>query len=177
MDTARARRRHAARLRVPNLALIAGLFLQPSQTPLASAAAVSVSLDAYQHAALHRRDPEEHVVLADCLDGAGVFSSQMAYYTGDPNGNFPRDVAVVVTAKGQTALWVNGNTSALFTGTATTFTATLGPRVDEGEYAGTGNNGYGTFSCYQRYYKDRYTWEKTTCSQVYDCDHSDPPGK
>jgi hypothetical protein len=99
----------------------------------------------------------------------------MAYYTGTVGAN-PRDVAVVETAPGQTALWVNSVTSGFFTTSTTTFTATIGPRVADGQFAGTGNNGYGNFSCYQSYVQNLYTYGNTICSQVYVCDHSDPPG-
>jgi hypothetical protein len=155
--------------RLPNLVLIASLFLHPSHVSPAGAAAVG-----YSSHALHRRDEGEHVVLADCRDQSGVVSSQIAYFPGDP-GPAPQDVAVVVTTPGQAALWVNTNTSGLFTDTGVVFRATLGPRVEEGQFAGTGENGYGNFSCYQNYVKDLYTYETTTCSQVYLCDHSDPP--
>lgn len=159
------------RLRLPNLALIASLFLHPSHISPASAAAVG-----YSSHRLHARNEGEHVVLADCRDQSGVVSSQIAYFEQDP-GPQPKDVAVVVTTPGQAALWVNTNTSGLFTDTGVVFRATLGPRVEEGQFAGTGENGYGNFSCYQNYVKDLYIYEKTTCSQVYLCDHSDPPGE
>ncbi|KAK4096149.1 hypothetical protein N658DRAFT_459203, partial [Parathielavia hyrcaniae] len=98
----------------------------------------------------------------------------MAYFTGAP-GPSPRDVAVVKTNPGETALWANSNTTGFFTTSGVTFWANLGPRVDEGEFAGTGDNGFGRFSCYQRYVKDLYTYGDTVCSQVYLCDHSVPP--
>lgn len=171
------RRRRAAgiaglRLRLPNLALIASLFLSPSHiSPAGAAPAVG-----YSSHPLQARNEGEHVVLADCRDQSGVVSSQIAYFEKDP-GPQPQDVAVVVTPAGQAALWVNANTSGLFTDTGVVFRATLGPRVDEGQFAGTGENGYGNFSCYQNYVKDLYIYAKTTCSQVYLCDHSKPPGK
>ncbi|KAH6847206.1 hypothetical protein B0I37DRAFT_397483 [Chaetomium sp. MPI-CAGE-AT-0009] len=160
----------AAWPRLPNLVLIASLFLHPSHVSPAGAAAVG-----YSSHPLHKRDEGEHVVLADCRDRSGVVSSQIAYFPGEP-GPTPQDVAVVVTTPGQAALWVNTNTSGLFTDTGVVFRATLGPRVEEGQFAGTGENGYGNFSCYQNYVKDLYTYDSsTTCSQVYLCDHSDPP--
>ncbi|KAL2133518.1 hypothetical protein VTI74DRAFT_2244 [Chaetomium olivicolor] len=180
MDCPWTRRRRTGHLRVPDLALIAVLFLHPSHIFPTNAALLSLYPPPAGHHepahALHRRNEGEHVILADCHDGNGVYSSQMAYYSADPNQQAPNDVAVVVTNPGQAALWVNRNTSALFTITAITFTAVLGPRVEEGQFAGRGYNGYPEpFSCYQKYVKDRYTYETTTCSQVYDCDHSDPP--
>ncbi|SPQ24855.1 ffa9d720-6d1a-4006-8778-d8841bda6793 [Thermothielavioides terrestris] len=189
MDTAshqaRRRRGAGAGLRLPNFALIATVFAHPSLFSPTAAAAVDIAprlmLPAALHDdpsgqmhALHRRSQGEHVVLADCRDQNGVVSSQMAYFSGDP-GPSPQDVAVVATAKGQAALWVNTNTSALFPDTDTTFTATLGPRVEDGQFAGTGNNGYGNFSCYQKYVSQLYTYDNTVCSQVYVCDHSTPP--
>ncbi|KAK5661801.1 hypothetical protein OQA88_9903 [Cercophora sp. LCS_1] len=123
---------------------------------------------------LRPRIDGEHVVLADCRDAAGVVSSQIAYFRGSP-GPSPQDVAVVVTSPGQAALWVNTNTSALFTDTGVTFTSTLGPKVADGEYAGTGHNGYGGFSCWQKYQKNLYTYDGTTCHQVYACNHDPAP--
>lgn len=128
---------------------------------------------------LLRRDEYagEHVVLADCRDPAGVVSSQIAYFPGEPNRN-PQDVAIVVTQPGQAALWINTNTSALFTDTGVTFTASLGPAVEEGEVAGIGANDFrDDFICYRKYVNRLYTYDGTDCSQVYVCDHSEPPGK
>lgn len=123
---------------------------------------------------LSRRRPEEHVTLSDCRDKANVFSSQMAYFPGDP-GPEPQDVAVVQTPPGQAALWINTNTSALFTGTGTTFTARLGPKVGEGEFAGMGENDYTTFTCWQKYKAVLYQYGNTICSQVYACNHDAAP--
>ncbi len=119
----------------------------------------------------------EHVILADCKDNqSGSLSSQMAYFPSTPNGT-PQDVAVVQTPQGQTALWASTTTKGLFTDTDTTFVAILGPKVDDGQFAGTGSNGYGNFTCWQQYSPNLYTYSGTTCSQVYDCNHSPPPGK
>jgi hypothetical protein len=178
----RSRRHGGGALRLPNLALIATLFLHPSQLSTADAAPL-VSKDdhsgAHGRLLLHKRIENEHVVLADCRDNGGVVSSQMAYFVGDP-GPVPNDVAVVVTPAGQAALWVNANTSGLFTDTGVTFRANLGPRVEEGQFAGTGDNGYGNFSCYQQFVAQLYKYGGsggTTCNQVYLCDHSKPPGE
>ncbi|KAK4237093.1 hypothetical protein C8A03DRAFT_45021 [Achaetomium macrosporum] len=174
--TDRTHRRRGGWLRLPNLALITTLFLHPSQLSTADAAPVGLShaADYSGEHALHKRIQGEHVILADCRDRGGVVSSQMAYFVGDP-GPTPQDVAVVVTPAGQAALWVNSNTSGLFTDTGVTFTANLGPRVEDGQFAGTGDNGYGNFSCYQKYVAQLYTYGETTCNQVYLCDHSNPP--
>ncbi|RYP45108.1 hypothetical protein DL768_008500 [Monosporascus sp. mg162] len=125
-------------------------------------------------ARLVSRADNEHVALADCEGLNNEFSSQMAYYPGSPRGA-PQDVAVVPTPEGQYSLWVDSTTSGLFTTTGVTFTAVLGPRVAEGEYAGTGDNGYGKFSCWARYAKDLYEWDDRNCSMVYDCDHRAAP--
>jgi hypothetical protein len=120
----------------------------------------------------------EHVVLADCRDQNNVLSSQIAYYP-DSSGGTPQDVATVATTTGQTALWVCASTSALFTDTNTLFNATLGPKVADGGYAGTGTNGYdsrnGGFRCWQTFQENYYTYENATCNMVYNCDHTVAP--
>ncbi|KAK4180917.1 hypothetical protein QBC36DRAFT_203447 [Triangularia setosa] len=124
---------------------------------------------------IEKRIPGEHVVLADCRDRKNVVSSQMAYYVGDP-GPVPGDVAVVETLFGQTALWVNTETSALFYNSNVTFKAVIGPKVGEGQFAGTGDNGYGNFTCWQRYKNNLYSYNNDTlCSQVYACNHDAVP--
>ncbi|KAK1753027.1 hypothetical protein QBC47DRAFT_404389 [Echria macrotheca] len=123
---------------------------------------------------LQRRIDGEHVVLADCRDGKGVVSSQMAYFKADP-GPTPQDVAVVHTNPGEAALWVNSETPGLFTDTGVTFTATIGPKVADGQWAGKGDNGYGSFNCWQKYFTSLYVYSGTTCSQVYLCSHDPAP--
>ncbi|KAK0665317.1 hypothetical protein QBC41DRAFT_15707 [Cercophora samala] len=124
---------------------------------------------------IEKRIPGEHVVLADCRDRNNIVSSQMAYYTGDP-GPHPIDVTVVETIPGQTALWVNTNTSALFPSSNVTFKAVLGPKVADGQFAGTGDNGYGNFTCWQKHKFNLYEYNNDTlCSQVYACNHDDMP--
>ncbi|KAK4162439.1 hypothetical protein QBC43DRAFT_321936 [Cladorrhinum sp. PSN259] len=123
---------------------------------------------------ISRRLDGEHVTLSDCRDKSNVFSSQAAYFPGEP-GPTPQDVSVITTEPGQAALWINTNTTALFTGTSVKFTATLGPKVSDGEFAGTGENGYTTFTCWQEYKPNLYEYDKTTCSQVYDCNHDPMP--
>ncbi|KAK3900420.1 hypothetical protein C8A05DRAFT_45735 [Staphylotrichum tortipilum] len=178
MDTPyRTRRRQRGRRLplLPNFALIASLFVHTCHDAVADASPLPplpAPLPAPHR--LDRRIANEHVVLADCRDHSEVVSSQMAYYE-DEIGPTPKDVAVVVTTPGQAALWVNTNTSGLFTDTGITFTSVLGPRVEDGQYAGVGYNGYANFTCYQSYVKELYTYERTACSQVYMCDHSTPP--
>ncbi|KAK3689663.1 hypothetical protein B0T22DRAFT_176585 [Podospora appendiculata] len=123
---------------------------------------------------LRPRRNGEHVILADCVDPSRVVSSQMAYFIGVP-GPSPQDVAVVSTEPGQAALWVNTNTSGLFTDTAAVFTSVLGPKVPEGGFAGRGYNNWTDFSCWQKYVTQLYTYDKTVCSQVYDCNHDPAP--
>ncbi|KAH6654652.1 hypothetical protein BKA67DRAFT_286273 [Truncatella angustata] len=116
----------------------------------------------------------EHVVLADCRDKSGILSSQIAYYPNSNRGT-PQDVATVATESGQTALWVCDTTVGLFTDTNTQFVAKLGPKVAEGQYAGTGSNGYdsnnGGFRCWQTFEQDYYVYGNTACNMVYNCDH------
>ncbi|KAK4652999.1 hypothetical protein QC762_504170 [Podospora pseudocomata] len=127
------------------------------------------------HPTIKKRIPGEHVVLADCRDRKNVVSSQMAYYVGDP-GPIPGDVAIVETPPGQTALWINTETSALFYNSNVTFTAWLGPKVGDGQFAGTGDNGYGNFTCWQRFKFDLYRYNNDTiCSGVYACNHDAMP--
>ncbi|KAK3320377.1 hypothetical protein B0T19DRAFT_404879 [Cercophora scortea] len=123
---------------------------------------------------LEARRDGEHVILADCVDPSRVVSSQMAYFAGAP-GPSPQDVAVVSTEPGQAALWVNTNTSGLFTDTAAVFTAVLGPKVQEGGFAGRGYNNWTDFTCWQKYVTQLYAYDKTVCSQVYDCNHDAAP--
>ncbi len=167
------RRRHRRRLPLlPNLALIANLFVHPSCHAVADASPAPLYPLTLPHH-LDRRIDGEHVVLADCRDSNGTVSSQMAYYVAEI-GPSPKDVSVVKTTPGQAALWVNTNTTGLFTDTGISFTSVLGPRVDDGQYAGVGYNGYANFTCYQQYVKELYIYDNTVCSQVYMCDHSDP---
>lgn len=152
---------------------LAALLLHTVSAPHAMAMAlVPTPVNAHQ---LLPRESGEHVVLADCKDGTGLLSSQMAYFPGSP-GKTPQDVATVQTSPGQAALWINRNTSGLFTTTGVTFTSTIGPKVADGEYAGTGTNGFGPFTCWQEFVKALYVYDGTTCSQVYDCSHERAPG-
>lgn len=100
----------------------------------------------------------------------------MAYYPGAPN-SAPQDVSVVTTPRGQSRLWVSTTTPGLFTTTGVTFTAKIGPQVNDGQFAGTGNNGYVDFVCFQKYAANLYEYDGTTCSQVYDCNHDPVPSK
>jgi len=123
---------------------------------------------------LRVRNDSESVVLADCLDGSGNLSSEMAYFPGAP-GSKPQDVAVVATGANQSAIWTGATTSALFTDTGVVFTAVIGPEVSNRQYAGTGDNGYATFTCWQDYSTQLYRYDGTVCSQVYLCNHQAAP--
>ncbi|KAH7032700.1 uncharacterized protein B0I36DRAFT_99753 [Microdochium trichocladiopsis] len=122
---------------------------------------------------LSPRDEGEHVVLADCRTKDLVYSSQMAYFNTTLD-NSPEDIAVVKTAQGQTAVWFGQSTSALFTATGTTFKAVLNGTAEDGDFVGTGDNGYGTFYCYQNFYQDQYMYGDSTCNMVVDCNHRVP---
>jgi hypothetical protein len=122
----------------------------------------------------------EYVVLADCHDASSVYSSQIAYYSNS-TASTPNDVATVATDAGQTAIWACSTTEALFTTTNTEFVAQLGPKVSDGQYAGTGSNGYdsknGGFRCWQQFSQSYYTYGSVTCNMVYKCDHDAAPCK
>jgi len=157
-----------------SVGLVAALFLHPAVALPVGATLPFVGLSGRE--LQHRAENPEHVVLADCRDPKAVVSSQIAYFEGEP-GKTPKDVAVVHTNPGEAALWINANTSGLFTDTGVTFVATIGPKVADGDFAGTGHNGYGSFSCWQNYHKDLYSYGGTTCSQVYFCNHEPVPCK
>ncbi|ROW04863.1 hypothetical protein VMCG_04886 [Cytospora schulzeri] len=97
---------------------------------------------------LYTRGHAEHVVLANCRSPDGILSSEMASYTGSPQ-NTPDDIAIVDTS----------------------------PDVADGEWAGTGDNGYGSFVCWETSLPDSYYDEAlgTECSGVYDCNHEATP--
>ena len=122
---------------------------------------------------LIQRSAGEHVILANCIDNTGVQSSQMAYFSGSP-GPSPSSVADVSTTYGQTRVWEDAVTSATFQD-GDTFTANISGVASQGDYAGTGYNDYGPFTCWANYVTNLYKWAANTCTEVYDCNHS--PGK
>lgn len=122
---------------------------------------------------LQARNDNEHVIMADCKTPGNVFSSQMAYYNGTIDST-PVDVATVKTNPGQTAMWFGQTTTGLFTTTGTTFKAVLNGTGEEGDFVGTGDNGYGSFYCYQKFYQERYLYGDRTCNMVVDCNHVAP---
>lgn len=125
---------------------------------------------------IHRRDPDEHVVLCDCHNAQKVLSSQMAYFKHAPNDK-PEDISVIATEAGKSRVWANAETTGLFTATGVHFTADLGAQVEEGRFAGMGKNDYTSFTCWKRWAQDLYEYDGTTCSQVYDCTHELAPCK
>lgn len=129
-------------------------------------------------ASLYTRAAAEHVVLADCVTTNGVVSSEMAYFSGSPDST-PDDAAVVDTSYNSSRQWANTTTATLFLDTNVTFTAVLRPEVAQGEWAGTGENGYGNFVCWETTLPSLYRNEAegTECSGVYDCDHAATPSK
>ncbi|KAJ1328933.1 interleukin 15 receptor alpha [Microdochium nivale] len=130
-------------------------------------------LVAHQPTRIERREDDEHVVLANCRSTARILSSQMAYFNGSIGPN-PQDIAVVRTGFNQQAIWFGQTTEALFTASGTTFTATLNAIGADGDYIGDGENGYGPFFCYQRFYQDRYVYNDLVCNMVVDCSHATP---
>ncbi|KAI1099040.1 hypothetical protein F4804DRAFT_337626 [Jackrogersella minutella] len=112
----------------------------------------------------------ENVVLADCTGATNTSdqASEVAYFPGSPD-SAPKDTASVTT--GQLHTWANATTSAYFTDTSTRFVAVLNQRGNAGDYAGTANNGYGNFSCYQTDSTFVYSHDDRNCFMVYDCNH------
>ncbi|ROV99751.1 hypothetical protein VSDG_03113 [Cytospora chrysosperma] len=104
---------------------------------------------------LYTRADAENVVLADCRSASGVLSSEMAYFGGSPDST-PDDTAIIDTSYNTTQQWANATTSTLFSDTGTTFTAVLRPEVAQGDWAGTGDNGYGSLVCWERSLRDLY---------------------
>ncbi|KAI1080806.1 hypothetical protein F5B20DRAFT_539046 [Whalleya microplaca] len=120
---------------------------------------------------LLRRDSGEHVVLADCKgsQNSSELSSEIAYFTSKPDDT-PDDISVA-TSNGSYTQWADSTTSALFIDTGVTFTAKLGASGKTGDKAGTGNNGYGDFTCWQGDSSYLYSHNNKNCTMVYDCDH------
>ncbi|KAI0005676.1 hypothetical protein F4779DRAFT_597956 [Xylariaceae sp. FL0662B] len=121
---------------------------------------------------LLRRGDAEHVVLADCKgsQNANDLSSEIAYFGSGPSSN-PDDISVA-TSNGSYTQWADATTSGLFTNTGVVFTAQLGKSGKAGDYAGTGDNGYAQFKCWQADDSYLYSHNNKNCSMAYDCDHS-----
>jgi hypothetical protein len=120
-------------------------------------------------------DSGEHVILTSCQDQNGVKSSQMAYFKSNP-GPSPDSVAIVQTGTGLTRVWEKGITSATFQD-SDVFTANITAPVPQGEYAGTGQNNYGPFTCWDNYVPNLYKRNGDICTEIYDCNHSAAPSK
>ncbi|KAK4446453.1 hypothetical protein QBC34DRAFT_150484, partial [Podospora aff. communis PSN243] len=120
---------------------------------------------------LETRGLDEYVVLANCISDDGVRSSQMAYYPGSPNAS-PNVVAQ--TSYGQTSVWEYSATAGRFDD-GNVFTATIGPPVAQGEFAGTGKASQGSFSCWRNHRKNLYNWAEHLCTGIYDCNRKSPP--
>ncbi len=128
-------------------------------------------------AAVIPRGDSEHVVLADCKapDKNYFQSSQMAYYAGSPND--APDATTIVSSGKQQAWAGSGKITGVFSDNVA-FTVEIPVAVGEGQFAGSGHNGYAAFSCYARFKKALYTTENgTICNGIYDCDRTSPPGE
>jgi hypothetical protein len=116
----------------------------------------------------------ENVVLANCQDSQGVKSSQMAYFSGSPNGS-PNAIAQVQTDHGLTVYWEGGAAVSATFPDGNVFSASIPQAVPDGAYAGTGKNKQGEFTCWRKYTPNLYTHNGVNCYGVYDCNHSAIP--
>ncbi|KAI1215192.1 uncharacterized protein F4807DRAFT_406273 [Annulohypoxylon truncatum] len=120
------------------------------------------------------RGSAENVILTDCTNPSNSSdkSSEVTYYTGNPDDT-PDDISTVTT--GQYWDWANKTTTGYFSDTGTKFVAVLNPKGQAGDYAGTGDNGYGNFTCWQTDSILVYTHNNRDCYVQYDCNHSGTP--
>ncbi|KAI1774319.1 hypothetical protein F4818DRAFT_419582 [Hypoxylon cercidicola] len=141
---------------------------------LANLLVITYASSAAIASSLWTRVNNENVVLVDCTgtEDVGDLASEVAYFAGSPDDS-PDDISVVTTGSHQS--WANRTTSALFTDTGVTFTAVLREYGDAGDYAGSGNNGYGNFTCWQMPSTYLYTHNSRNCFVVYDCNHLGAP--
>ncbi|KAI1443709.1 hypothetical protein F5Y02DRAFT_419789 [Annulohypoxylon stygium] len=115
--------------------------------------------------------PFEHVILADCGEGAQQVS-EAAYYQFTQNE--PNDTAPVLTDD-RVHSWTNSYLRTYFENAHTEFTATLGPEVKDGEIAGTAYDEYVNYTCYQM--PSTYVYNSSnnlSCFQRYYCGHGVP---
>ncbi|KAI0378196.1 hypothetical protein F5Y04DRAFT_262675 [Hypomontagnella monticulosa] len=112
----------------------------------------------------------ENVVLSDCTgtQDANDVASEVSYFAGTPDST-PEDITTVTSGKHRD--WAGTTTPAYFADTGVTFTSVLGGRGQAGDYAGTGNNGYGNFTCWQTDPTYLYTHDNRNCYAMYDCNH------
>jgi hypothetical protein len=68
-------------------------------------------------------------------------------------------------------VWEYAVTSAIFPD-GDIFTANISRVASQGDYAGAGYNDYGPFTCWANYVTNLYKWAANTCTEVYDCNHS-----
>ncbi|KAI5865317.1 hypothetical protein GGS23DRAFT_421503 [Durotheca rogersii] len=144
---------------------------------LAVAYASSSSMALSTSSSRHRQQPRaniENVVLADCtgISDSSQLSSEVAYYTGAPDDT-PDDISQVTSD--QHLDWANKTTVAYFSNTGVSFISTLRPASTAGAYAGTGNNGYGNFTCWQMEPTLLYSRDDKNCVMRYDCNHMNAP--
>ncbi|KAI1458959.1 hypothetical protein F4805DRAFT_107781 [Annulohypoxylon moriforme] len=120
------------------------------------------------------RGTAENVILTDCSNPSNSSdkSSEVTYYTGSPDST-PDDISTVTT--GQYWDWANKTTTGYFSDTGTKFVSVLNPKGQAGDYAGTGDNGYGNFTCWQTNSILVYTHNNRDCYVQYDCNHSGSP--
>ncbi|KAI1090279.1 hypothetical protein F5B19DRAFT_464030 [Rostrohypoxylon terebratum] len=115
--------------------------------------------------------PFEHVILADCGEGAQQVS-EAAYYQRIQNE--PNDTAPVFTDD-RVHSWTNSYLRTYFENAHTEFTASLGPEVKDGEIAGTAYDEYVNYTCYQM--PSTYVYNSSNdlgCFQRYYCGHGVP---
>ncbi|KAI0884200.1 uncharacterized protein GGS22DRAFT_165109 [Annulohypoxylon maeteangense] len=120
------------------------------------------------------RGAAENVILTNCTNPSNSSdkSSEVTYYTGNPDST-PDDISTVTT--GQYWDWANKTTTGYFSDTGTKFVSVLNPKGQAGDYAGTGDNGYGNFTCWQTDSILVYTNNNRDCYVQYDCNHQGSP--
>lgn len=116
----------------------------------------------------------ETVVLANCQDSSGKWSSsQIAYFSGGTGSN-PNAIAVVPGTNGGTVYWEGRTVSATFAD-GNVFTSHIrGGDIADYAYAGPGENKYTGFYCYHHWQPNLYQSSGGSCGQVYWCDHNAP---
>ncbi|KAI1371372.1 hypothetical protein F4677DRAFT_314022 [Hypoxylon crocopeplum] len=139
---------------------------------VAYASSITMALDTDHR--IWARANNENVVLVDCTgeQNRSDLSSEVSYFSGVPDST-PDDIAPVTD--GQHRDWANKTTSAYFTDTGVTFKSVLNEKGATGDYAGTGNNGYGNFTCWQTDSTYLYSHDNKNCFVMYDCNHLGAP--
>jgi hypothetical protein len=125
------------------------------------------------HASVLPRGQGENVALANCKNGAGQQSSQMAYFSGGVGG-IP--AAIAITQTGATTWWEGNTITGTFADGNKFVSQIIAPTVAAGAYAGPGHNNQGGFYCYHNYVPGAYNDGKgNNCDMIYDCSHNAPP--